>query len=45
VKYKTIVHNYVKHKEELDELCREYGWAYEIRKDGSARIIRLLSEL
>jgi hypothetical protein len=40
MKNATIVRNYVKCKAELDELCRRYGWAYEIRKDGSAKIIR-----
>jgi hypothetical protein len=45
MKNADIVRDYVKHKEELDELCRRYGWAYEIRKDGSARIIRTLDDL
>ena len=40
-----IVPDYVKHKAELDELCREHGWAYEIRADGSARIIRYCGEV
>jgi len=45
MKHKKIVKDYVKHKDILDDMCRKYGWCYEIRKDGSARIIRTLEEL
>jgi hypothetical protein len=36
---RIVVENYIRHKEQIDEFCRKYAVAYEIRKDGSAVIL------
>jgi len=44
-KKRVVIKNYERHKEELDKMCREYAWAYYIRKDGSAVLVRYLGDL